>query len=466
MKKFNKGAKIALTIVLGLLLVVGFLVCFVPMTFGAKTFVSFSRSLKISSDMTGAMYGEYTIVENTVTNELPTQANIVSSMNTIKDVFDENGYKNVKVYSVETEQVNKIRVEVSYPAESSSYASTYQLLSNVGTGMFSLRNEYTRSDESIELFGYNAVSDVSVYSNNGTNYLRIKFNDYGKQKYQELCEATTTIYIALGDYAQSISVSGVTDYSQFTLSDADYSNMIALEQRIKLGCMSVALDSATTRINTLSASLSAGESASSPFEASFMSSTAFIVIMTSVIVLAVVGVAIFVIKFGYFAILALISFMFNTYLFLIIMNLIPSIEIGFASVISLMLGIAIIYTYTYIYVNRIRNEYNAGKSLSAALETAYKKTYKLTLIGGLTLFASSLITYFCAFGEIASVMIVFAITSFLSLFTNLLFVPFLIKLGISFGRSPNKLFRLKKHDMFAENVEIGEEAITVEEGDK
>ena len=463
MKKFNKGAKITLTVILGVLLVVGFLLCFVPMTVGANTFVSFSRSLKVSSDMTGAMYGEYDIIENTVTKQLPTESEIVSSMNKIKDVFDENGYKNVEVYAIGE---SKIRVEVSYPTESSSYATTYQLLSNVGTGMFSLRNEYSRTENSVEVFGYNSVSKVSVFANNGTNYLRIEFNDYGKEQYKALCEATSTIYIALGDYAQSISVSGVTDYSQFTLSDSDYANLFALEQRIKLGCLSVALDNNTTRINTISASLTAGESNSTPFDASFTSSTAFIVIMTSVIVIAVIGIAIFVIKFGYFALIALITFMFNTYLFLIIMNLIPSIEIGFSSIIALIIGIAVIYTYTYIYVSRIRTEYNAGKSLSASLETAYKKTYLQTLIGGLMLFVASLTTYFCAFGEIASVMIVFAITSFLSLFTNLLFVPFLIKLGISFGRLPNKLFRLKKHDMFAETLTVSEDEITVTEGDK
>ena len=457
MKKFSKGTSIALSVILGLFFIVGFLLSYVPMTFGAKTFVSFSRALNISSDITGGMYGEYNI-----TTEDASESSLISSMTKIKEVFDENGYKNVNVYAVSNK---KIRVEVSYPSGNSTFASTYQLLSNVGTGAFSLRNEYTRSDKSIELFGSECVKSIKVYTNNNQNYLSIRFNKKGQEKYEELCKATQTIYIALGDYAQSISVSGVTDYTQFTLSDKEYSNLVALEQRIKLGCLNVELDSSTTRINTLSASLSAGEAASTPFEASFFSSTAFIVIMSSILIIAVIGLAIFAVKFGLYAVLMFVTLLFNSYIFLILMCLMPSIEIGLSSIVALIIGVAVIYTYSYIYVSRIKSEYNAGKSLSAALETAFKKTLPTTLIGNLALFASSLIMYFFTFGEISSVTVVFAITSFLSLFTNILFVPFLIKIYISLSKSGTELFKLKKHAMFIESETIDEQDVEIAKED-
>ena len=460
MKKFKKSTAIVLISILSVLLVVGFLFSYIPMTVGANTFVSFSGSMSVSSDVTGGMYGEYNIV-----TENPSQSDLVDSMLQIKDVFEENGYRNVNVYALGTE---KIRVEVSYPRGSRTFAETYSQLAMVGTGAFALSSTNSlTSDEAIVMYGSDCVSNIRVYTNNQITYMSIEFNDAGEELYRQICEegeegGSSSIYMFLGDYSQQISISdGEQDYSNLTVSNTDYANLIQLEQNIKLGCMKVELDADTALINTMSASLSAGESASTPEIASFMSSTTYVVVISAIAVILVLGLAIFAVRFGLFAILIVISLLFNSYLFVILMTLMPSIELGLSGFAALALGIGLIYTYTYNYVNQVKYEYNQGKSIAASLQHAYKKTLPNTLIGNIMLFLMSLVVFAFAFGELISSTIIFAICTALSLFTNLLFIPLLIKICISFEGAGRKLFMLKKRSEKAEKILVDDSDITI-----
>lgn len=455
MKKFKKSTAIALIVVLGILLAVCSVISFVPMTFGSKTFVSLSGSLNISSDITGGLYGEYDIV-----TENAKKSDIVESMAIIKDVFEENGYKNANVYAVGN---SKIRVEVSFPKGDDTYTSVYSQLSSVASGAFSLRSTYELSDSSIVLNGAECVKEVTISTNNNTKNMSVVFTDEGKEKYKELLANSSTIYLVLGDYSQSISVSSnITDYSQLTLQNTDWDNLVALEQKIKLGCMKVELNSSTAKINTMSASLSTGESASTSADDSFYSSTAFVVAISSFFVIVVLGIAFFAIKFGLYAILMLISFMFNTFIFLGIMCLIPSVEIGLSSIASLIVGMSLIYAYAFAFASKVKSEYNLGKSLNAALESAYKKQLTSLVMSNVALFLSSLILFAFAFGELASVAVVFTICMFLSLLTNLVMIPLFVKICISFNGFGRKVFMLKKHSGISDLSETETEELARE----
>ena len=252
MKNFKKSTAIVLICIFSVIMIVGFLFSYVPMTIGTKTFVSFSGAINVSSDISGGVYGEFEI-----TTKNPTKSQIVDSMSKIKEVFEEDGYKNVNVYALGTK---KIRVEVSYPRGSKTYADAYSELSNVGTGAFQLRSAQEVKDDTKIVDGATCVSQVKVATNNDSKFITVVFNDKGKEAYKTLISsAKGTIYLALGSYSQSISVSNVQTYESLTLSDSDYKNLVKLEQRIKLGCMKVEVDGATAVINTMSASLSAGE---------------------------------------------------------------------------------------------------------------------------------------------------------------------------------------------------------------
>lgn len=459
MKKFNKSTAIVLTVLMFVVLVVGAIFNFVPIKFSSGKFNSLSKTLNISTDMVGGLYGEYDI-----TTENPTESDIIDTISLIRGVFEEDGYKNVNVYAVGNK---KVRIELSFPNGDESFATSYSKLKNVGAGAFSLSNiDPTSSSSSssdtktpITLEGSEYIKKVTVSTNNDQKNITIKFNKEGQKKYQELCEnvvgtsSSGTLYLVLGSYSQGIKIySSVKSYSELTLSNEDWENMIALEQKIQLGCTKVELDGTNATVNTMSANLTAGEASSSSLDDSFYSSTTYVVTMSAFIFVLVLMLAIFAIKFGFFVIVALVSMLINIYLFLLIVCLVPSFEIGLSVILSLVVGSSLIYSYVYSFAQTVKQEYNQGKSLQASLESSYKKSILGEVITNIILFASSLILMALSFSELTSVAISFAVMSALSLFTNLCLVPFLVKIGISFKGFDRKLFLLPKRKNLDELV--------------
>lgn len=443
MKKFSKNTAIVLSVILSIILVVGLLFSFVPMKFGNKKWESFSNSISMSSDITGGLYGEFKIkTENASTKD------IVSSMKKIKDVFEDSGYKNVNVYAIGNE---KIRVETGYSRSNRTFAETNNKLSSIASGAFSLRTDYEVKDETISVKGNECVKEVKVYTNNDTKYISIVFNKEGEKQFKNLCDkaSSSSIYIALGDYAQQISISGIQSYKEFTLSDSDYANLVELKNNIILGCMEIEIDTASAKINTMSASLTVGESGSTLDAKFYDASTVLVLIVVAVLFAIVVLIAYFAVRFKLYSIIVLISVLFNSFLFTMIMNLMPSVELGLSSFIVLILGLAMIYTYAFLYADAVKKEYAQGKSLNASLQSAFKKSLPSTLISNITMLIASILLIVLSFGEISSSAIVFAIASFLSLFTNLLLIPLLVKIAISFDNFGFKLFGLKKRAGFA-----------------
>lgn len=448
MKKFSKTTAIVLSVILFVCLGIGFVLSFVPIQFSKSKYVSFWNTMNVSTDMAGGMYGEYTI-----TTENPSEKDIVDTVSLIREVFEEDGYKNVNVYATGS---SKVRVELSYPNGDESISDAYSRLTNIGAGAFSLRSSSstTSTTEDIVLEGSKYVKEVKVYTNNDSKYISIVFNKEGQVKYEELCTTVNassgSIYLFLGDYSQSISVTGATDFSSLTLSNTDWNNMISLEQKIKLGCAKVELDGTNAKIDTMSTTMSAGESSSSPEDKTFFSSNIYVVSMATLIVVAVLLVSFFAINYGFFALVAGISMMFNAYLFLFIAWLVPSFELSVSVLFALSVGLALIYVFAYDYARNVKSEYNLGKSLAASLESSRKRTLPSVIICGLTLLASSLVLMALSFSEITSVAIAFAICSALLLFTNIVMIPFFVKIGISFNKFDRKLFLLKKKRSLAE----------------
>lgn len=461
MKKFNKNTAIILSILMFVVLAIGFVFSFVPLQFSNGKFVSLSKTINISPDLVGGMYGEYNI-----TSENPSEKDLIESVSLIREVFEDDGYKNVNVYSVGNK---KIRVELSFPNGADTFEEAYTKLANVGSGAFSIStvnpsgSTSTSETEAKEvvLEGSKYVKEVNVFTQDNGKFISVVFNKAGKEKFKEVCDNATgaQIYLVLGTYSQGISVSGIEDYSSLTLSNTDWKNTIELEQKIRLGCTKVAIDGTNLTINTMSATLSSGESSSSSADDTFYSSTLYVISFSALIFAIVIMIAVFAIKFGLFSVVALVSMLFASYLYLFIAWLVPSFELGLSVILTLIVGVSLIYTYAFKFAQNVKNEYNLGKSIQAALESSYKKSIIGEVITNVMLFLASLVLMALSFGELTSVAISFAILSALSIFTNLCVIPLLVKIGISFKGLDRKLFLLKKRkgliDLDEEQTEKG-----------
>lgn len=452
MKKFSKNTAIILSVILGVLLVIGLIFSFVPMTFGDKTYVGLSNSINISSDIVGGIYGEFEISTEDVS-----RADIEQSKGIIRNVLAQKGYNNASVYDIAGE---KIRVELSYPRGADTYSDVVGALQKLASGKFYLLSASSKSSSDITLDGTSCIDSVEIKSNNDVMSVSINFNDYGKEQYKLLCDSvssssssSSTIYLAFGDNSpQSVNVSSAIsqgEYSSLSLQSESYDGIVDLKQRIEIGCMAVEFKENTISIDTMSASLTAGESAASPEDASFFSSYTYVILMSLIAFLIVAILTIFAIKFGYYAILILVTMLINSVLFLAIICLVPSVEFGFSAFIAMMISLAYIYTYALDFAFAVKKEYNAGKSLSAALETAYKNKLSTMIISNAIMFLSSLALVLLSFGEITSIGVIFAVSSVLGMLTNIFVVPLLIKICLSFDGFGRKLFMLKKHDISA-----------------
>lgn len=443
MKKFSKNSAIILSVILSVVLIIGLLFSFVPMTFGDKTWVGLSNSINISSDVLGGFYGEYEIK-----TENPTREDIEQSKSIIRKVLADKGYKNVKVSDISGK---KIRVEVSYPRGGQTYQDVTSTLNTLTTGKFMLQSASSVTETTKTLDGTKHVKEIKIEVSSSAA-LKIIFNEEGVAAYKALCDSlsnSTTIYLALGTQTQQIDIQNAIAQEHYSSLElySTYDALFSLKQNIEIGCMAVQLKENLVSINTMSPSFTAGESASSPDQASFFSSSTYVILIASIAFVVVMLLTLFGIKFGYYAILMFVTMLINAVLFLVIMNLIPSIEFGFSAFIAMLIVTAVIYTYAFDFAMTVKKQYNEGKSLSAALENAYKGKFVSLIISNTIMFLSSLAFILLSFGELTSFAIIFAAGIFLSMLTNMFIIPLLIKICISFGNFGTTLFMLKKRSL-------------------
>lgn len=453
MKKFSKQTAIILSVILGVVLVVGLVFSFVPIQFGNKTWVSLSNSINISSDIVGGIYGEFEIK-----TEEPTRTDIEESKSIIRSVLSKSGYNNANVYDIAGE---KIRVELSYPKGSTTYQDVINSLKLFTSGKLMLQSASSVSSTTVLVDASESIESVSHTTQNNVVSIVIKFNDYGVEQYKSLCSAVKSsgkIYMKFGEEsAEKVDVSSAIsngEYSSLTLSGYtdSYEALYELMQRVEVGCMPIEFNANTVSIDTMSASLTAGEAASSPEFASFFSSSTYVILISAIVFVAALILAIFAAKFGLYAILIFVTMLINSVLFLVLICLIPSVEFGLSAMMAIIVSMALIYAYSFDFAFSVKKEYNNGKSFSAALETTYKNKLVTLLISNVVMFLASLAFILLSFGELTSVGVIFGISSFLSLITNIFVIPFLIKICISFGNFGTKLFMLKKRSI----SEIGE----------
>ncbi len=452
MKKFSKQTAIILSIILGFVLIVGLVFSFVPMNFGNKTWVGFSNSINTSSDIVGGIYGEFE-----VKSEEYTEADILKTQSIISEVLGDCGYKNASVKTIKSSTGEKFRAELSYPKGASSYSDVITDLQRITSGKLVLLDTSSQTDTSVVVNAPEAVESVSYTTEQNIMSIIINFNDEGAKQYETLWNKVSSsekIYLKFGDSSAeefSLSANAVSQdgFSKLVLRGytESYEALNDLKLRVKVGCIPIEFNANTVSINTMSASLTAGEGSSSPNQAEFFSSSTYVILLSTIAFVAALILIAFATKFGVFAVLAFLTMLLNASLFVILLCLIPSVEIGFSAMLAMIISFAMMYVFAFDFALSVKKEYNGGKSLSAALETAYKSKLVKVILSHSAMFFSSLVFILLSFGELSSVGIIFAVATFLSLITNIFIIPLLIKIGISFGNFGTTLFMLKKRSL-------------------
>ncbi len=434
--KSRKSNKSAIIVVFTIIIAIAAIFSFVPMKFGGTTYTGVWGAINMSSDIYSGVYGEYYISGDA------TESQITSSMAKIKSVLQEEGYQSCSVQSINGE---KIRVEIGYPQTvTNTLQSAYTLLTNVAVGSFEFRSASSGTDY-VAVTSADHIKKMSIADYNGTTYLVIKFNSDGEKKFEELCTASTTIYVYMGDSMQtSFTASSITDYSQMQLSITDYTSAHDFYLKAMLGSISITLDSDTKVINTMTSRLGLGitEGAS-----------VLLWVMVGLIAATIIfGLAYLYAKYRIVAILIMPLLMLDAIIACWIFAGVSSVEFSFSSLIAILIGLSILFCGTLGYFGRIAEEYALGKTIAASIEAGTKRARPALLIVNALLLVICFVLFLLIKGEIASACLVLTVCSGLNILTNVVLLPWFVSLfAASNMRQQGKPFGLKQPKQEVQN---------------
>lgn len=426
-KKGKKGNKKIIIAVISAIIALASIFTFVPMQFGNTTYTGVWGAINVSSQIHGGLYAEYDIKGEA------SQSDINTSMEIIKKTLGEQGYQSCNVLSVDGK---KIRVEIGYPTTATSgFASAYSALTSVSVGAFEFRSASSGDDYKV-VSAKDHIEKMSVADYNGTTYLTIEFNKSGEESFKELCSASSTIYVYMGDNLQtSFNASNVADYSQMQLSIADYTSAKDFYYKAMFGSIKVNLNADTQVINTMTSLL--GIASHEGYSVVFWLLISFIVVL---IVAAFVYMAV---KYRVLALLLLPLFVLDMVIAFWIFAGAAIVEINIVGLIALIIGVTLIFTGSLYYIGRIAEEYKLGKTIDASIEAGTKKARPAqiaTIILQVVLFA--ILALFIK--SIASACLILFVLTLLSGITNIVLLPWFVNMYNKTNRSQGKPFGLKQ----------------------
>lgn len=422
MKQIRKKPAILLIVLLAVVLVVGAIFAFVPMTFGPTTYKSFAGAIKVGNDFGETMYAEYDIKKDGSTEVIDVQ----KSISDIKNILSKQGYPSASVYSINNNE--KIRVELSYANGGDSFKETYTLLKAVGVGKFELRS--SSSEDDTYIVGSRHITGVTISNYTSYTYVTLEFNEDGEQAFKDLLGASKTIYVCMGgDTQTSFSSENITAGSSLPLTFSDYNSALDFAMRVELGCIPVDLNADTVVINTLNVH----------------SSILPVLIALAVVVLA--GLVYLAIRYGVMGLMNLVSTLASAIVFVILFWAIPMIEFNTSSFLALIFGFAITIAMKNIYMSKVREEYLTGKTIEASLETGYKKSVMPCVAIAVTLLLPTVVLSFVGTGIIQTCSLIIAIMSAFGLFETLALIPWLINIVEAFNKGNDKIYHFKREEM-------------------
>ncbi|MBQ9790881.1 MAG: hypothetical protein IJW24_04775 [Clostridia bacterium] len=424
MKPIKRKPAIAIIVILSIVLLVGAIFSFVPMTFGNTQFKSFAGAIRVGNDFSAGMYAEYDISPegSTGTND------INKSISEIKTVLSEKGYPSTNVYSVNGE---KIRVEVSYPNGGSSFKNAYSLLKAVGVGAFELRSSSNEDDTYI--IGSKHIKGVKISSYTSYTYVTLEFNEAGKEAYEELLAAGTSIYVCMGGATQTSfsteDMSKNTDYSNLPLTFTDYNSALDFAMKVKFGSIPVTLNSDTVVINTVGV------------RSSILSS------IIGIAFLAVIVLAFFAIRYGIIGIMNIVSSLFAAVCCTILFWGVSAVEINATSLLCVALGFAVCAAMKSVFAERVRSEFLTGKTIEASLDTARKKSIAPIVALGSIILVISAIMAAATSGILQTSALILLIMSVVGLFEGLVLLPGLVNIVETFNKGKDKIYHFKREEV-------------------
>lgn len=426
-KKFAKLYIALITVVL----VVASVFCFVPMKWGSTTnYNSIIGDLDFAGDIQGGYYAEYKIVGGSTANRINDAAE------KIYDVLNAKGYSNANLYNIENKT---LRIEISAPNGGETNSEAIKMLQTIGVGKFEVRS--SSGDDAIILDGTKYVSGVSVKNYNGQVMTYVEFNEAGQTVYREVVAASTTLYIYMGGNLQtSFSAEGVVTYDSLPLTFENVEAAEDFKTRVTLGSLPIELDSNIVEINTMSSSLGDGTVNADPNAPAFMATRAKLIVLITLAAIVLLGLVYMIVRFKVLGLLNLIAFLAEAIIIIFMLWAIPTIELSITGVLAIIAGVLLIFATTLNFFGKVESERKLGKTITASIESAYKKSLPVNLVStAVTAIIAGIFAIFTT-GAVQVASLILLISSVVALIMSIGFVPFLVAIFEAFNKGNDKAY--------------------------
>ncbi len=423
----SKNKAIVKFCVIGVIVLLAVVLCFVEFTipFTNVKYVGCFNAIKskMGIDLNGGILAVYDVTPDVDSADLDTE--LAATIRRIQRTLNNKNYLEATVTRQGTYPNYKIRIEVP------GMQDTEDIMEAIGTPaniefMVPTQSQATTStpyDANNVFLTGDGVSkvDVIVDPSDATNYvIKLTFTDEGTAKFREKVSNAGGQYMAIYANEKLISAPQISNDNAATLG-ADGTVLItgtytkeeaeAFALQIESGLYTVGLTA--SEMSYIPATL--GEGA--------ITAGGIALIIGLVLVFIIMALV-----YRDFGMLANLSLLIYTVIFIFLLALIDSIQLTLPGIAGIILSIGMAVDANILIFEQIKEEYRTGKRLTAAVHSGFNKTIMTIVDANITTIIVSVILYFLSDGAIKGFAITLALGVAISMFTGLIVTRGLAKL--------------------------------------
>ena len=432
-KAVKKKSTIVKLVLIGIAMVIGIILAFVPMRFGLTLYHPFlsEESISLGLDLKGGVYAVY---EATNTDTGNFDQKMEGTRSSLESLLADKGYTEATVVR---EGTNRIRVEVPDVDDPSGIL---KVIGEPTTVTFILGSD--RSGE-VVITGDNIVRAESGYDEQNGYVVSLEFDSEGRKKFADVTANHNgeNISIFLGDSTSPIQTAKINETIPNGRAIISGNFTAASAQELAGQIMSGTFDVSLKQIQSETISPTLGENA-----------------MKYGLIAGVVGfvlvIAFLCVIYRMMGLAASLSLVIYVIIYLFFLAVLPWVQLTLPGIAGILLSIGMAVDANIIIFERIKDEYRGGKSIMAAYHAGFKKALFAILDSNVTTVIACVLLMLLGTGSVSGFALTLLVGVLISLFTALIVSRAILKYFINLNSYNAKLYHLKRGKQF-EGLDAG-----------
>jgi SecD/SecF fusion protein len=420
----KKKSKIQLIILSALIVILG-VACVLKLDqgqLGDYDYKGFAHIIKLGLDLKGGVYAVFQVDES---KEAATDAAINGTIDNLQRTLATKGFTEAVVVRQGSEGNWQIRVEVP------DVEDPQTIFDMIGKPAYLEFKIPVDEDPNAEPYitGKNVVDAYADYQETDPVVV-LKLDAEGTEKFRQ---ATTDrngkdigIYLDGSEIASPTVKSIISDGTATITGVGDYKACEALALRIQSGAFTVALQTVENR--TISPTLGVNAIKNS--------------IVAGIIGIVLI-IALLIFLYRLFGVAASVALLAYTVLTIVVLGIFPWVQLTLSGIGGIVLGIGMAVDANIIIFERIKDEFEKGKPIPAAVNVGFKRAAGAIIDSNLTTILGGLALLIFGPASLQSFAVTLMISIVLSFFTALVLTRRIVKLLLVFDNKTAKKYNLK-----------------------